>query len=160
MAVGGGPGRKRAKNSTRRGDQRGRETPLADEPQQMYARVTTLLGSGRARAKCSDGVERPCRVRGTMRRREWVRVGDVVLVSLRDGLAGDVADIVFKYSDAELQQLKKLGEPVHIAIDEEEAGMEDIVTFATDEQSAPAPLARATVAAVAADDADVDWEHI
>lgn len=117
----GGRGQK-----ARRAERR-REMPVAEEGQE-YARVVAMLGNNRVRAKFGDGVERQCRIRGSMRRREWVHVGDIVLVSLRD-LAGDKADIIFKYQLAEVQKLRKLGEPVTIAADEDEAQMEDLVTF-------------------------------
>ena len=40
-----------------------------------------LLGFDRIMVKCQDGHERLCRIRGKMKRRVWIRVGDVVLVS-------------------------------------------------------------------------------
>lgn len=100
-------------------ERKSREMPLAEEGQE-YAVVVALLGNGRVRAKFGEGVERQCRIRGSMRRREWVHVGDLVLVALRE-LAGDTADIVFRYQQADAQRLKKMGEPVGIAVDEEEA---------------------------------------
>jgi translation initiation factor 1A len=40
-----------------------------------------LLGFDRIMVKCQDGHERLCRIRGKMKRRVWIRVGDIVLVS-------------------------------------------------------------------------------
>jgi translation initiation factor 1A len=40
-----------------------------------------LLGFDRVLVKCQEGHERLCRIRGKMKRRVWVREGDVVLVS-------------------------------------------------------------------------------
>ena len=119
---GGGKGKKR-----RGGDRKSREPPMAEEGQE-YARVTAMLGNGRVRAKFSDGTERTCRIRGSMRRREWVHAGDLVLVALRD-LAGDKADVVFRYHPQEVQKLHRLGEPVRIAADDDEAGMDVLVAF-------------------------------
>ena len=93
-----------------KGERRNREVPLAEEGQE-YARVVAMLGNGRVRAKFTDKSERVCRIRGTMRRREWVNVGDIVLVSLRDELAGDTADIVHRYLPPEVQKLKAWGSP-------------------------------------------------
>lgn len=125
----------RSKNQARKGAQerKHRELPIA-ETNQEYARVTAMLGNGRVRAKLVDGEERLCRIRGSMRRREWVHVGDTVLVAFRDELVGDTADVVFKYQPAEVQALVRLGEPVHIAADEDEEGMDDVVAFAEDEE--------------------------
>lgn len=148
-----------------------REPPLADDSQ-TYARVTAMQGNGRVLAKFPDGAERQCRIRGSMRRREWVHVGDTVLVALRDDLAGDKADIVFRYQPAEVQRLRKLGEPVGIAMDEDEAQFDDIVAFEHDDAAPPEPpLPRRVPRDMPASDTedgdgetsgddDVDWERI
>lgn len=110
--------------------ERSREVPVREEGQQ-YARVTKMLGNGRLMAACGDGVERLCKIRGSMRRREWVRVGDVVLVALRD-FQDDKADVVFRYQDAEVHRLKRLGEEVAVetrAPEDEEDDAHDLVTF-------------------------------
>jgi translation initiation factor 1A len=127
----------RSKNQARKGAQerKHRELPVA-ETNQEYARVTAMLGNGRVRAKLFDGEERLCRIRGSMRRREWVHVGDTVLVAFREELADDTADIVFKYQPEEVQALVRLGEPVHIAVDEDEEGMDDVVAFAEEDACA------------------------
>jgi translation initiation factor 1A len=76
------------------------------EDGQLYARVLKILGNGRVTARCTDGGERVARVRGNMRCREWVRAGDVVLVSLRPDASGK-ADILFKYNAPEAAYLKR-----------------------------------------------------
>lgn len=40
-----------------------------------------MLGFDRIVVKCQDGKERLCRVRGKLKRRVWIRDGDIVLVS-------------------------------------------------------------------------------
>ena len=40
-----------------------------------------MLGFDRLMVSCQDGHERLCRIRGKMKRRMWIRVGDIVLVS-------------------------------------------------------------------------------
>jgi translation initiation factor 1A len=42
--------------------------------------IVKLLGFDRIMVKCQDGPERLCRIRGKMKRRVWIREGDVVLV--------------------------------------------------------------------------------
>ena len=92
-----------------------------------------MLGNNRVRARFSDKTESTCRIRGSMRRRMWVNVGDIVLVAEREGLAGDVADIVYRYLPADVDRLRRLGERVHIAADDEEEKMDDAVTFAEED---------------------------
>lgn len=109
-----------------------RDMPLRDDGQ-VYGRVTKMLGNGRVSAMCSDGQERQCRIRGSMRKREWVRVGDTVLVALRE-YADTKADVVFKYQDAEVHRLQRLGEDVVVqtGAEEDEGGADDAVAFEHD----------------------------
>ena len=124
-----------------------RDVPTAHEGQE-YAKVVSMLGNNRVKAKFADGVERTCKIRGSMRRREWVHVGDIVLVSLRD-LAGDKADILFAYQPHEVQKLKRKGEPVDIAGDREEEEMNEVVTFENTDEEPEGDH-----------DSDVDWERV
>lgn len=68
-----------------------------------------MLGNGRLMAACCEGGERLCIIRGNMRKREWVSVGDVLLISLRDYQEGK-ADIIFRYSPTEVNDLIKYKE--------------------------------------------------
>jgi len=41
-----------------------------------------MFGYDRILVKCSDGAGRVCRISGKMKRRVWIKNGDVVLVAL------------------------------------------------------------------------------
>jgi translation initiation factor 1A len=56
-----------------------------------------MLGAERIIVKCQDGKERLCRVRGKLKRRVWVREGDVVLVSPWDFQSDKRGDIFWRY---------------------------------------------------------------
>ena len=84
------------------------ELVLADE-MQTYGMVLQALGDRRFRCKCSDGVERQCKIRGKFRGRLYVQVHDILLISLRED-EDDKADIIQKYKPEEVHELKKLGE--------------------------------------------------
>jgi translation initiation factor 1A len=43
-----------------------------------------MLGNGRLDAKCFDGKERKGHIRGKLKKKVWISVGDIVLVGLRD----------------------------------------------------------------------------
>lgn len=88
-----------------------RELVFKEPDTQVYARVTKMLGNGRVTAECDDGVQRLCKIRGSMRKRDWVKVTDIVLVALR-GFQDDKADLVCKYDDGEVRQLTRFGELV------------------------------------------------
>lgn len=68
-----------------------------------------LLGFDRVLARCQDGHERLCRIRGKMKRRVWVRIGDVVLVSPWDFQSDKRGDIIWRYTRAQAEWLRKNG---------------------------------------------------
>lgn len=135
--AGGRANRSAAARRKTAANKRGRAMPVADD-EQTYGRVLKMLGNNRVRVRLADGEERQCRIRGSMRRREWVNVGDLVLVALRD-LAGDQADVVFKYQAAEVQSLRRMGEAVGIAADDDELPVDEAVVFADDDDPEPPP---------------------
>ena len=56
-----------------------------------------MLGAERITVKCQDGKERLCRVRGKLKRRVWIREGDIVLVSPWDFQSDSRGDIFWRY---------------------------------------------------------------
>lgn len=108
---------------------------LFKEDGQAYAKITKTLGAGRFLGSCDDGVQRLCKLRGKMRRSEWVSVGDVVLVGLRE-FQDAKADLLCKYTDLEVRNLKKYDElqcfeDVPLSR-EEEYDDDDLVEFVDD----------------------------
>jgi translation initiation factor 1A len=72
-----------------------------------------LLGFDRVLVKCQDGKERLCRIRGKMKRRVWIREGDIVLVSPWDFQSDKRGDIFWRYTKAQAETLRRKG---HITI--------------------------------------------
>lgn len=68
-----------------------------------------LLGFDRVLVKCQDGRERLCRIRGKMKRRVWIREGDVVLVSPWDFQGDKRGDLIWRYTKAQAEELRKKG---------------------------------------------------
>jgi translation initiation factor 1A len=68
-----------------------------------------LLGSDRIMVKCQDGHERLCRIRGKMKRRVWIREGDVVLVSPWDFQTDTRGDVIWRYRRNETSWLRSKG---------------------------------------------------
>lgn len=71
--------------------------------------ATKLLGFDRLMVKCQDGHERLCRIRGKMKRRVWIRVGDVVVVSPWDFQSDKRGDIFWRYTRAQAETLRRKG---------------------------------------------------
>lgn len=68
-----------------------------------------LLGFDRVLVKCQDGNERLCRIRGKMKRRVWIREGDVVLVSPWDFQSDKRGDVIWRYRRSQADMLRKNG---------------------------------------------------
>ena len=79
-----------------------------------------MLGNARVEAFCFDGVSRLCQIRGQMRKRVWINVGDIILVSLRE-FQDSKADVIGKYTPDEARSLKAYGElPANVRPNETE----------------------------------------
>jgi translation initiation factor 1A len=68
-----------------------------------------LLGFDRIMVKCQDGHERLCRIRGKLKRRVWIRVGDIVLVSPWDFQSDTRGDIFGRYKKNQTTWLRSQG---------------------------------------------------
>lgn len=66
-----------------------------------------LLGYDRVQVKCQDGPERLCRIRGKMKRRVWIREGDIVLVSPWDFQSDKRGDLIWRYTKAQAEQVRR-----------------------------------------------------
>src|SRR4030042_4516691 len=65
-----------------------------------------MLGGERIMVKCQDGKERLCRIRGKMKRRVWIRDGDIVLVSPWDFQTDERGDIFWRYRQNQVTWLR------------------------------------------------------
>merc|ERR1719355_120562 len=74
-----------------------------------YGQELKMLGNGRLEAQCFDGVKRLAHIRGKMRKKQWVHLGDIILISLRD-FQDEKADVILKYTPEEAPNLKAYGE--------------------------------------------------
>ncbi len=78
-------------------------------PGDVLGIAVKLLGFDRVLVKCQDGHERLCRIRGKMKRRVWIREGDVVLVSPWDFQSDKKGDLIWRYTRAQADMLRKRG---------------------------------------------------
>jgi translation initiation factor 1A len=73
---------------------------------QVFGLLMQRLGGSRTSIRCLDGRTRLCRIPGRLRRKLWVREGDIVLVEPWE-LGGDAkGDIIFKYKPTQVKWLK------------------------------------------------------
>lgn len=114
-----------------------RELAFKEEGQE-YGQNIRLLGNCHLEILCSDQVKRDGHIRGTMRKRAFVNMGDIVLVQLRE-FEPEKCDILLKYTEDEVRKLKQAGEiPENFKINEktendneegEEDDDDDFITF-------------------------------
>ena len=67
------------------------------------------LGGSRSYVRCMDSKTRVCRIPGRLKRRLWVRPGDIVLIEPWELDAETKGDIIYKYSKSQIQLLKRKG---------------------------------------------------
>jgi translation initiation factor 1A len=99
----GGKNRRKGKGS----EAAGRREIVFSGDDSSYAFVTENLGNGHFRLSCEDGVQRLGVLRGSMRKRVWVRRADIVLATRRS-FQDDKVDIVHKYQSDEVHYLNSL----------------------------------------------------
>ena len=76
---------------------------------EVLGEAVKLLGFDRILVKCQDGKERLCRIRGKMKRRVWIREGDIVIVSPWDFQSDKRGDIIWRYTHAQAENLRRKG---------------------------------------------------
>ncbi|MBN1159921.1 MAG: translation initiation factor eIF-1A [Candidatus Diapherotrites archaeon] len=88
---------------------------IEDERRLRYPKTGELLGmteerlaGAKLRVSCTDGKIRLVRIPGKLRRRVWVRVGDIVLIKPWED-DNDKADLVWRYFRGQADILKRKG---------------------------------------------------
>jgi translation initiation factor 1A len=71
--------------------------------------VEQMYGFDRLRVRCRDGRVRTCRIRGRIRKRLWVREGDVVIVAPWPVQGDERGDIVHCYTRTQVGWLRNKG---------------------------------------------------
>ena len=68
--------------------------------------VEQRLGGNKMMVNCSDKKLRNCRILGRLKRRLWLRPGDVILIKLWE-FDKNKGDIILKYYPSQVQWLRK-----------------------------------------------------
>jgi translation initiation factor 1A len=76
---------------------------------QVLGILEQRLGGSRTMIRCLDGKKRVCRIPGRLKRKLWVREGDVVLVEPWEHGGDEKGDIIFKYKHSQVQVLRNKG---------------------------------------------------
>ena len=71
--------------------------------------VDQRVGANRMIVKCFDDKTRNCRIPGALRRSLWIRPGDTVIVEPWEFDLDNRGDILFKYTPAAIEWLRRKG---------------------------------------------------
>lgn len=95
--------------------------PIQENQEPVFIRVRTprqnevlgiieqRVGANRMIVKCMDGKQRNCRIPGALRRKLWLRPGDTVIVKPWEFEADTRGDVIFKYTPAQIDWLRRKG---------------------------------------------------
>jgi translation initiation factor 1A len=85
-----------------------RRTP-APRGRQVLGICEERVGGSRMKVRCMDAKTRICRIPGRLKRKLWVREGDILLIEPWE-LGGDAkGDVVFKYRPIQVDVLRRKG---------------------------------------------------
>jgi translation initiation factor 1A len=78
------------------------------QDRELFGYVESLLGSNRIKVRGIDGVNRIARIPGKMKKRIWIREGDVVIIVPWD-FQDDKADVIWRYTAPQVDWLQRKG---------------------------------------------------
>ncbi|MDI3483347.1 MAG: translation initiation factor [Candidatus Methanomethylophilaceae archaeon] len=73
---------------------------------EMFGVADQLMGASRIKVMCEDGVSRMGRIPGKIRKRMWIREGDLLIVKVWD-FQPDKCDIQFRYTKTQASNLSR-----------------------------------------------------
>jgi translation initiation factor 1A len=75
---------------------------------EIFACAELMMGANHIRVRCFDGITRMGRIKGKIKKRVWIREGDILLVvpwSFQDSKC----DIVYRYTGPQVEWLRRNG---------------------------------------------------
>jgi len=75
---------------------------------EMFAHADLMLGAYHIRVRCFDGVTRTGRIKGKIKKRVWIREGDLLIVTPW-AFQDDKCDIFFRYTRPQVDWLRRNG---------------------------------------------------
>ena len=132
--VKGGSKHKKMKNTSNNDEIKQEDLILKNGSDQDYGKVEKLLGNCRVSLLCNDKVIRMGIIRGSMRKRQWLNIGSIVIYAMR-AYEVDKVDIIHVYNNNVLKILENRMN-LNFNISEEEI-TDDIFTTEANELTIP-----------------------
>ena len=86
----------------------GQRAPLPkDYKREMFAIADQLLGASKIRVMCADGKSRIGRIPGKLKKRMWIREGDLLIIRPWELGGDEKADIIFRYTRTQATSLAR-----------------------------------------------------
>ncbi|WP_423793412.1 translation initiation factor eIF-1A [Methanocaldococcus indicus] len=79
------------------------------EENEILGIVEQMLGASRMRVRCLDGKVRLARIPGRLKRRIWIKEGDIVIVKPWVVQGDEKCDIIWRYTKTQVEWLKRKG---------------------------------------------------
>jgi translation initiation factor 1A len=76
---------------------------------ELLGEVEQLLGDRRMQIKCTDGHSRLCRIPGKIRKRIWIKEGNIVLIEPWEVQSNEKGDILWRYTNQQADWLRRKG---------------------------------------------------
>jgi len=76
---------------------------------EILGTVEMMLGADKIRVKCDDGNVRICRIPGKLRKRVWIKAGDLVLIEPWKVQTNERGDVIFRYTPTQANWLRRKG---------------------------------------------------
>jgi translation initiation factor 1A len=76
---------------------------------ECFGVVEQRLGGSRARVRCLDGKTRICSIPGSLKKKLWIREGDIIIVEPWEFGGDEKGNIIFKYTTTQVGWLKDKG---------------------------------------------------
>jgi translation initiation factor 1A len=73
---------------------------------EIFSIAEQLLGASRIKVMCEDGKSRMGRIPGKIKKRMWIREGDLLIVRPWE-FQDDKADIIYRYTKTQASSLKR-----------------------------------------------------
>ena len=76
---------------------------------ELFGLAVAMLGAGRISVECGDGKTRICRIPGKIRKRVWIRQGDLILIRPWKVQSDERGDVIWRYTRTQANWLKRKG---------------------------------------------------
>ncbi len=75
---------------------------------EMFAIADSLMGASKLTVMCEDGKSRMGRIRGKMKRRMWIKPGDLLIIKPWD-FQDEKADVIYRYHRTQAANMSRRG---------------------------------------------------